>query len=165
MTTQDVKDLLSKYSANKGRAARIEAEIGKLELEARRIRALEADTLKASSVDGMPRRKGGKSDPTARKAVQLASGEAVSRDEARVLEKISGKKADLAQLTLDVKLVDGWLWALMERERLVINLQMIQKRSWRETAAEYERVFGDQMSDDTLRRMRDRAVEFIARYM
>ena len=165
MTTEDVKGLLSRYAANKGRAARLEVEIGKLELEARKIRAMEADTLKASTVDGLPRRKGGKSDPTGKKAVQLASGDAVSRDEARVLEKISGKRADLAQLTLDVKLVDGWLGALMERERLIINLQMIQKRSWRETAAEYERVFGDQMSDDTLRRMRDRAIEFIVRQM
>lgn len=165
MTIEDVKDLLSKYSANKGRAARLETEIAKLEMEARQIRAMEASTLKASSVDGMPRRKGGKSDPTAKKAVQLASGEAVSRDEARVLEKISGKKADLNQLTLDVKLVEGWLSALMERERLIINLQMIQKRSWRETGQEYERAFGDQMSDDTLRRMRDRAIEFIARQM
>lgn len=165
MTAADVKDLLSRYSANKGKAARLEAEIGKLEKEARAIRAMEASTLKASTVDGMPRRKGGKSDPTGKKAVQLASGEAVSRDEARILEKISAKKADLSQLRLDVQLVDGWLGAMMDREKLVIEQQLIQKRSWRETAAEYEKAFGDQMSDDTLRRMRDRAVEFIARNM
>lgn len=165
MTTEDVKELLSRYSANKGRAARLEAEIEKLEREARQLRALEASTLKASSVDGLPRRKGGKSDPTGKRAVQLASGEAVSRDEARILEKISAKKADLNQLRLDVGLVDGWLGALMEREALVVRTQMISKRSWREVAAEYAKAFGDQMSDDTLRRMRDRAVEFIARQM
>ena len=153
MEVEKVKDLLSRYAANKGRAARLEAEIGKLELEARKIRAMEADTLKASTVDGMPRRKGGKSDPTGKKAVQLAEG-ASGREEARILEKISVKKADLNQLRLDVQLVDGWLGALMEREKLIIAQQM-----------EYKRTFGDQMSDDTLRRMRDRAIEFIARQM
>lgn len=165
MDVEKVKDLLGRYSANKGKMARLEVEIEKLEAEERKLRALEADTLKASRVDGMPKRKGGKSDPTGVKAVQLASGEAVSADEARLIEKISARKADLSQLRLDVKLVEGWLDALMDREKLIVSTQMVQKRSWRETGAEYARVFGDDMSEDTLRRMRDRAVEFIARQM
>ena len=165
MTTDMVKDLLGRYSANKGRAARLEAEIGKLESEARQLRALEADTLRASNMDGMPRRKGGKSDPTGHKGAQLADGTALSKEEARILEKISGKKADLSQLKLDISMAEGWLNALMDRERLIISMQLVQKRSWRETAAEYLKAFGDDMSEDTLRRMRDRAVDLIARQM
>lgn len=165
MTVDEVKDLLGHLAGNRGRAARLEVEITKLEREARQLRQMEVTTLKASTVDGMPRRKGGKSDPTAHKAVQLASGEAVSAAEARLMEKISGKKADLEQLRLDVQLAEGWLNALMEREKLVISLQLVQKRSWREVAAEYARAFGDDMSEDTLRRMRDRTCEFIARQM
>lgn len=165
MTVDEVKGLLGHLAGNRGRAARLEVEITKLEREARQLRQMEVTTLKASTVDGMPRRKGGKSDPTAHKAVQLASGEAVSAAEARLMEKISGKKADLEQLRLDVQLAEGWLNALMEREKLVISLQLVQKRSWREVAAEYARAFGDDMSEDTLRRMRDRTCEFIARQM
>lgn len=165
MTADKVKDLLMRLSANRGKAARLEAEIRKLEGEARQLRAAEVSTLKASRIDGMPRGKGGKSDPTGQKAVQLASGEAVSAGEARLLEKISAKKADLSQLRLDVQMAEGWLEALMDREKLIISLQLVQKRSWRETAAEYARAFGDEMSEDTLRRMRDRACEFIALQM
>ena len=61
MTADKVKDILSRLSANRGKAARLEAEIGKLEAEARQIRAIEITTLKASRIDGMPRGKGGKS--------------------------------------------------------------------------------------------------------
>ena len=165
MTEDKVRDLLSRYSANKGRAARLEAEIGKLEAEAKQLRAMEADTLKATALDGMPRRKGGKSDPTGRKGTQLADGEALSKEEARITAKISANRADLSQLKLDISLVEGWLGALMDRERLIIRQQLVQKRSWRETAAEYARAFGDEMSEDTLRRMRDRAVAFIAAQM
>lgn len=165
MTVEQVKDILGRYSANRGKAARLEVEIAKLEVEERKLREMEITTLKASSIDGMPRGKGGKSDPTGRKAVQLASGQAVSKDEARLIEKISAKKADLSQLKLDVKVAEGWLNALMEREKLIINLQVVQKRSWKETAQEYLRAFGDEMSDDTLRRMRDRAIEYIASQM
>jgi len=162
MTADKVKDILSRLSANRGKAARLEAEIGKLEAEARQLRAEEVSTLKASRIDGMPRGKGGKSDPTGTRAVQLASGEAVSAGEAKLLEKISAKKADLSQLRLDIQLAEGWLGALMDREQLVVSLQLVQKRSWREVAQEYARAFGDEMSEDTLRRMRDRACEFIA---
>ena len=165
MTEEFVKDLLGRYSASKGRASRLAAEIEKLEAEARQLRALEADTLKATSLDGMPRRKGGKSDPTGKKGTQLADGAALSREEARITEKISAKKADLSQLRLDISLVEGWLAALMDREKLIVMQQMVQKRSWRETAAEYARAFGDEMSEDTLRRIRDRTVTFIARQM
>lgn len=165
MTVETVKDLLTHLAGNRGRAARLEVEITKLEAEARELRQMEVTTLKASTVDGMPRRKGGKSDPTGHKAVQLASGEAVSAAEARLLERISAKKADLSQLRLDVQLAEGWLSALMDREQLVVTMQLVQKRSWREVAQEYARAFGDEMSEDTLRRMRDRACEFIARQM
>ena len=165
MTIDKVKDLLGRLSANKGRAARLSAEIAKMEGEARQLRALEADPLKANAPDGMPRGKGGKSDPTGRKAVQLADGQAMSRDEARIRERIGAKKEELSLLQYDISLAEGWLSALMDREKLIITLQTVQKRSWRETAAEYKRVFGDEMSEDTLRRMRDRTIDLIAREM
>lgn len=165
MTTETVKDILSRLSANKGKAARLETEIGKLEGEIAKIRQLEADTLKAAVSDGMPRRKGGKSDPTGKRAVQLAGGEFVSAEEARLAARIADKTEELEALRYYVGLAEGWLGALMERERLIITLQTVQKRSWRETAAEYKKAFGDEMSEDTLRRMRDRTIELIAREM
>lgn len=165
MTTGDVRDLLGRLSANKGRAARLSAEIAKMEAEAEKLRSMEADPLKASAPDGMPRRKGGKSDPTGRRAVQLAGGEAMSREEAKIRERIHAKKEELGQLQFEIDLASGWLNALMEREKLILTMQTVQKRSWRETAAEYRRAFGDEMSEDTLRRMRDKAIELIAMEM
>ena len=165
MTIEKVKDCLGRLSANKGRAARLGAEIARMEAEARQLRALEADPLKANAPDGMPRRKGGKSDPTARKAVQLADGQSMSREEAKIRERISAKKEELEQLQFDINLAEGWLSALMEREQLILTMQVVQKRSWRETANEYGKRFGDDMSEDTLRRMRDRTIELIAKEM
>ena len=154
MTTETVKDILSRLSANKGKAARLETEIGKLEGEIAKIRQLEADTLKAAV-----------SDPTGKRAVQLAGGEFVSAEEARLAARIADKTEELEALRYYVGLAEGWLGALMEREKLIITLQTVQKRSWRETAAEYKKAFGDEMSEDTLRRMRDRTIGLIAREM
>lgn len=165
MTTRDVKDLLGRLSANRGKAARLSAEIAKMEAEAAKLRAMEADPLKASAPDGMPRRKGGKSDPTGKRAVQLAGGEAMSREEAKIRERIHAKRDELGLLQFEIDLAAGWLDALMEREKLILTMQTVQKRSWRETAAEYKRAFGDEMSEDTLRRMRDKAIELIAMEM
>ena len=89
----------------------------------------------------------------------------MSRDEARIRERIGAKKEELSLLQYDISLAEGWLSALMDREKLIITLQTVQKRSWRETAAEYKRVFGDEMSEDTLRRIRDRTIDLIAREM
>ncbi|MBR3236929.1 MAG: hypothetical protein IKM82_00855 [Oscillospiraceae bacterium] len=165
MTIEDVKDKLGRLSANRGRAARLTAEIARMEAEAAQLRALEADPLKANAPNGMPRRKGGKSDPTGKKAVQLADGQAMSREEARLRERMQAKKDELSNLQFEIHMAEGWIGALMERERMIITLQTVQKRSWRETAAEYKKAFGDEMSEDTLRRMRDRTIELIAREM
>lgn len=165
MTDNDVKELFGHYAGDKLRAVRLEAEIKKLEAELKALRAMDADTLRASSVDGMPRRKGGKSDPTGKRAADLADGVALSAEEKRLMERISLKGVELGQLRLDIATVNGWLDALMDRERLIIDLQLVQKQSWRVTTVEYKKRFGDDMSDDTLRRMRDRAISLIARQM
>ena len=165
MNENDVRGLFERYAANKGKAARFEAEIEKLDAEIAKIRALESDPLGAQVMDGMPKRKGGKSDPTGSRAVKLADGESVSKEGQRMIAKRARLSEELTVLRFEVATVDGWLDAMMERERIIIYAQLICGRSWREVADEYEKRFGDAMSDQTLRRMRDRTIAYISMQM
>lgn len=165
MTIDEVKTLLGGYTAAKGRAARLEAEIVKIRAEIATMREANVTTLKAQVIDDMPRAKGGVSDPTGVKAVQLADGQPLSKDERRLAERLNNKQAELDQLRLEMSLVEGWLGALFDREQLVVESQCIRKESWTRTAEQYLERFGDNVSEDTLRRMRDRTLMFIAAQM
>lgn len=165
MTADKVRELFDSYTASKGKAARLEAEIRKLRAEIDQLRGTDVDALKATTIDGMPHGKGGKSDPTGVKAVKRADGAPLSRTEAKLARKLADKQAELTQLNLDVDTVDGWLSALMDRDRLILSVKLIEKQRWRAVAEQYRQRFGDEMSDDTLRRMCDRAVQFIAIHM
>ena len=165
MTADKVRELFDSYTASKGRAARLEAEIRKLRAEIEQMRVLDVDTLKASNLDGMPHAQGGKSDPTGVKAVKRADGAPLSSTEAKLTRKLTDKQAELTQLTLDVDTMDGWLNALMDREKLILSVKLIEKQSWRVVAEQYRQRFGDEMSEATLRRMCDRTVDLIAMQM
>jgi len=167
VTTKEICELLKKYKVRKGQAARLEAEIRKLDAQLKQIRRESASALAgpgAQKIDGLPR--GNRvSDPTAKAGITLAEGAPLSADENRLIEKISSKRAELGEARLDVEYVEGWLSALMDREKLVVSMQLCDGRTWREVSQEYKERFGDEMSEDTLRRMRDRAVELIRRMM
>lgn len=165
MTVEQVRELMGGYTAAKGRAARLEAETGKIRAELSAMRAASVTTLKAQVIDDMPRRKGGVSDPVGVKAVQLADGQPLSKEEKKLTERLNEKQAALDQLKLEMSLVEGWLGALFDRERLVVESQCIRKESWNRTAEQYLECFGDNVSEDTLRRMRDRTLTFIATQM
>ena len=165
MTVDQVRELFDSYTANKGKAARLEAEIRKLRVEIAQLRSLDVDTLKATNLDGMPHGKGGRSDPTGVKAVKRADGQPLSSDEAKLTKRLNDKQAEHTQLKLSVDTVDGWLAALMDREKLILSVKLIERQSWRVVATQYEKRCGDDMSEDTLRRMQDRTLGLIAMQM
>ena len=75
--------------------------------------------------------------------------------------KIAALKAEHEQRSTTVMYVQSWLSGLAERERWVVEAQVIDGVFWRDVASRYRQHFEEDCSKDTLKRYRDRALEKI----
>lgn len=60
-----------------------------------------------------------------------------------------------------VRYVDGWMSALLERERDVINMQVIEGMYWNEILVKLSQRYGNVFSKGGLRKIKDRALSKI----
>jgi hypothetical protein len=159
--SDQVLSMLSEYMITKGRCAYMEAKISVLEMEIRSAYAsLVTDQVLASSgQDGMPR--GNEISRTVENlAIRLADG--------WVPDTLRDMNAELSELYRQRDIlknvlarVDAWLKGLTDRQRFVIEHQVIQNESWREVTNSFRQQFGESVSKDTLKRIKDRAVDTI----
>ena len=163
MTETDILAILTGYHTAKGRIAHLPIEIAELEKELETLKDEILDGLtgpKAQQLDGMPKGKR-KSDPTGKLGQALADGTLGTGETKRLEERIASKRQMLETAERDCRYCESWLDGLMDRERLVISMQTVDGRTWRETAEAYAAQFGDMMSEATLRRIRERAIQLI----
>lgn len=162
MTRERVNEMLKTYRFEVGRCGHIQAEIAELE---RRYKQTEYDLTTAMVSPGaqvlsdMPR---GTSvgNPTERYAMRLVEG--LNDQELKDIEiKIAALKAEHEQRSTTVMYVQSWLSGLAERERWVVEAQVIDGVFWRDVASRYRQHFEEDCSKDTLKRYRDRALEKI----
>lgn len=155
--------MLSNYREHLARCEYLECEIRELERLAANMReSMVEDTVSCTQViSDMP---GGTalSDPTGRLAMMLASGGVTERVK-EIEEEISDKKRELAQKRVTVIFVDAWLKALNEKERFIVEKQVIDKLFWRDVIRFYDRAFGDAYSKHGLKSIRDNALQKIYR--
>ena len=163
-TKETVDKVLSEYQADKARAEHILVEIDNLSqiiVEMERTIEADASAIGAQALTGMPHGSG-ISDPTASTAIRLASGwerEDVSqlKFDKRELE------AELSVRKRTVAFVDAWMKGLSEREEWLIRKQVINGEFWRDIIDDYSRDYGFRISQDTLARMKHKAMEKIYR--
>ena len=158
-----VKDYLSGYKANQGRAGHLRVEIAQLEKKIAEMQAEAADAMagpKAQVLTGMPR---GNStgDPTGRLGAMLADGKVPGADTGKLEAKVAQMRQELEETERACAYVEAWLRGLMDREALVIRLKMIEGMKWPKVVDNYEKRFGDAFSSDTLRRIQERAIRSI----
>lgn len=99
-------------------------------------------------------------NPTEKIGLMLASGWV--SDEVREMQaKLGEYEREYAERHKTVEYVDKWLAGLPERERWMVEMQIIDGVIWREIIANYTEKFGEYRSKDTLKRIRDRALDMI----
>ena len=162
MTREKIEEYLKTYRFEVGRCGHLEKEIELLKAQIEKAKEWLADDLAgpgAQTITDMPR---GTTvgNPTEKLGIMLASG--YVSDEIRELEaKLGELNAEYAERKKTVDFVSSWLAGLPERERWMIETQVVDGVIWREVITKYPEKFGEYRSKDTLKRIRDKAFEMI----
>lgn len=162
MTHETVDAMLKEYKYALGRCGHLEAEIRQLDRQieaAKQDRAADLAAVKPQQITDMPH--GTQvGNPTEKFGLMLASGW-----ESDYIKDLQDKRAELAdklsECKLTVDFVTSWLSGLNDRERWIIEQQIIEARFWKEVQTDYRRQFEEICSKDTLKRLRARAMEKI----
>ena len=163
MQKESVDAMLSNYREHLARCEYLECEIPVLERLAEGMRkTMIEDAVSCTQVISDMPRGTSISDPTGRLAMIFASGGVT--DHVRQIEKeIAEKRRELMHKRVTVIFVGAWLKALNEKERFVIEKQVIDKFFWRDVVRMYDRTFGEAYSKNGLKSIRDNALQRIYR--
>jgi hypothetical protein len=160
MQKETVDKMLGNYREYSARCLYLECCIRDAEDKLRSIRKTmvpDAISITAKYTD-MPGAKGRTSDPTASVASRFADG--YMPDAAKELEaELARMQGELRDKTPTVVFVEIWLNALNDKERFVIEKQMIDGLFWREVAAAFNEKFRVRYSAVGLKRIRSGALE------
>lgn len=162
MTHETVDAMLKEYKFAVGRCGHLEAEIQQLERQiaaAQHDRAADLAAVKPQQITDMPH--GTQvGNPTEKFGLMLASGweSEYIKDLQEQYSELIAKHADFK---IKVAFVDSWLSGLNDRERWIVEQQVIEARFWKDVQMEYRRQFEEICSKDTLKRLRSRAMEKI----
>ena len=162
MELERIEEMLKTYRFEVGRCGHLENEIEATKRQIEKARAGLAGDLAgpgAQVITDMPR---GTTvgNPTEKLGMMLASG--YKSEEIRELESKLGELiAEYTERRKTVDYVSSWLSGLPERERWMIEMQVVDGVIWREIITKYTERFGEYRSKDTLKRIRDRAMEMI----
>lgn len=162
MNQVTVDSMLKGYKCARGRCGHLAAE---MELLSRQIkvaensRASDLAAIRPQQLTDMPH--GTQvGNPTEKFGLMLASGWE-SEELKDLLEQYAKIKAQHSNLEITVSFVESWLSGLTERERWVVEQQIIEGRFWRDIQTDYRKRFEEICSKDTLKRLRARAMEKI----
>jgi len=161
-TRAKVDELLASYQADAARAEHLRLEIADLKLAVSKLMAtLDVDMIGpgAQVITGMPHGNA-VSSPTEKLAIKLASGW-IPTDIAEMREEIRTRELELADIEVISYYVQAWMSALSEREEWLIRKQVIQHEFWRDVLDDYARIYQVRLSQDSLGRMKKRALEKI----
>ena len=164
MTREKVDEMLKAYRFEVGRCGHLEAEISQLEKAIQQATAtLDEDVTaaKPQQLSGMPHGSTVGS-PTERLGIMLASG--WIPDEIREMQdELKETRQEYERRYFTVMFVTAWLNGLPERERWIVEHQVIDGEYWKEVIAKFNAAFREDASKDSLKRLKQRAMEKIYR--
>ena len=162
-TREQVDKMLTDYKSEYGRYRHLGVEVEVLQSRYDRLhRELISNEAapQAQVITDMPRggnRVGSKVEDI---AVKIADGWLPPEMKAVKVE-LDTALAAYNKSKLVVEYVEAWLSGLTERERWIIQHQYINGEYWADVIDDYDRKFDKGLSKDTLKRLRDRALERI----
>lgn len=162
MTHEKVDELLKAYRFEVGRCGHLETEIAQLQKAiASSMDSLAEDVsaVKPQQLSDMPHGTTVGS-PTERIAIMLASG--------WIPDYLKDMQKELAELQQEydgryftVLFVSSWLKGLTERERWIVEHQIIDGEYWKDVVRKYRDTFCEETSKDSLKRLKQRALDKI----
>ena len=156
--------MLRDYKQFLGRCKYLSALIPELEEEAEHWRSdvhSEVIGIGGQNMDGMPHG-GTVGSPTERIGIMLAMG--YEPKGLQDLEKeIKAYKEELQHKLVTVHFVEAWLDGLTDKERWIVERQVIDGAYWREVTSEYRHRYGEEYSKEGLKRIKVSAMEKIHR--
>lgn len=162
MQPERVDEMLRNYREYAGRCKHLESLIPILQTEIEKMKAHAAEELVSKGgkeMDGMPHGTN-VGNPTERMGIMLADGYQSEHLIERQAELDEAQKEYNDKLPT-VVFVEAWLKGLPERERWVIENQVIDSVTWREIMSQYPIRFGETRTKRGLQILRDRAMEKI----
>lgn len=159
MLPEKADQMLRDYKPFLGRTKYLSALIPELKAEAaawRRNLPNELCYVGAQNIDGMPH---GSTvgNPTERIGIMLAEG--YTPDGLKELEKqITEYEQELREKGIVLRFVEAWLDGLTEKERWIVQMQVIDGAYWREIVAEYHRRYGEEYSKEGLKKIKEGAI-------
>ena len=160
MDGQEVDKLLASYNHCRARAAHIRTQLALMQhqLSVETTNAMAGEALHAQSYDVMPH---GNlpGNPVESLVLRYLSG--YQPQYIREMQQDMDKaKDELYEVETVVSFVNSWMLCLSERERFVVEKQVIEGYTWSDLLCEYEARYG-QFGKEGLRKMKKRAMEKI----
>ena len=159
MSPQNLMEILKNYRPLRARCAYLQSQLEMLE---RFLRICEGEMIEdqvtmSQAITGMPHGSG-VGDPTARLAMDIASGK-VTEFVKQIWQEIEQTREELDRTSPDVRTVEIVLEALNERERILLEMKMIDEYSWAEILGTMKRKYSNSYSKRSLQRLLDRAID------
>lgn len=162
MRREKVDEMLKAYRFEVGRCGHLETQIMQLKREidlCKKYIPEELASIQPQQLTGMPHGTT-VSSPTERSGILLASGwqpEYISAMEA----ELKSLEEEYSERQFTVLFVSSWLQGLTDRERWIVEHQVIDGEYWKDVAAAYRSVYSDECSKDSLKRLKQRAMDKI----
>lgn len=160
MTREKVDEMLKAYRFEVGRCGHLKTEIEQLERAiAQAMATLDADAaaVRPQQLSDMPHGTMVGS-PTERLGIMLASGW-IPDDIREMQEELKAYRQEYERRYFTVLFVSAWLGGLNERERWILEHQVIDGEFWKEVIAKFRAAFHEDTSKDSLKRLKQRALD------
>ena len=161
MTRERVDEMLRSYRETLARCGYLRSQKEVLEEALRKNESsMVGDRVTLSqAITGMPH---GSSvgDPVGNLALDLVMGK-VTVFVQQVRDELAEVYKELSLKQYIIACVDSWLKSLNDRERIVVELKMIDQYSWGDVVSQMKQKCGNSFSKHTAQRIYDRAMEKI----
>ena len=157
MTPAEVDKMLSAYNRCLSRATHIKNQLAMMEhqLEVEKAHILASEALHGQSYDSQPHGTG-PGNPVENLVLRYISGfePKYIKDLQRDVDRA---KDELFECEMVIKFVNGWMLALTEREKFIIQRHVLDHSTWRIVLDQYEKQYG-QFGKEGLRKIKKKAL-------
>lgn len=161
MLPEQVDEMLKSYRECVGRCGHLKSEIDETEklIAELSATALADASVRAQQYTGMPHGSG-VSNPTEQVACMFADGY-MPEEIKRLQKELADMKREFRERYPTVHFVEAWMQGLTEKERWIIEQQVIDGVTWRDIMTRCRLKFGIEYTKDGLKRIKARALEKI----